>query len=158
QLSSRWAARYASVFADDPGASVVTLTSYGMGQRSRPHGRDASPVIGLSKNPARGLREIPLESGAQAVLLTVCGGRATRHTSDGRDPVDNVTEYFDVALYQVRADPASTPLFDKKPEPLAPCVLENDELTVLTGWAQALAEALVYEPERVDALLADVDG
>ena len=29
QLSSRWAARYASVFADDPGSAVGTLTSYG---------------------------------------------------------------------------------------------------------------------------------
>jgi hypothetical protein len=47
QLSSRWAARYASVFADDPGSAVLTLTSYGMVQRSRPHGRDSSPVIGL---------------------------------------------------------------------------------------------------------------
>ena len=40
QLSSRWAARYASVLADDPGSAVVTLTSYGMALRSRPHGRD----------------------------------------------------------------------------------------------------------------------
>jgi hypothetical protein len=29
QLSSRWSARYASVFADDPGSAVFTLTSYG---------------------------------------------------------------------------------------------------------------------------------
>jgi hypothetical protein len=36
QLASRWAARYASVLADDPGSAVLTLTSYGMVQRSRP--------------------------------------------------------------------------------------------------------------------------
>ena len=36
QLTSRWAARYASVLADDPGSAVMTLTSYGMVQRSRP--------------------------------------------------------------------------------------------------------------------------
>ena len=47
QLSSRWSARYASVLADDPGSAVLTLTSYGMVQRSRPHGRDSSPVVGL---------------------------------------------------------------------------------------------------------------
>ena len=36
QLTSRWAARYASVLADDPGSAVLTLTSFGMVQRSRP--------------------------------------------------------------------------------------------------------------------------
>ena len=41
QLDSRWAARYASVLADDPGSAVMTLTSYGMVQRSRPRGREA---------------------------------------------------------------------------------------------------------------------
>ena len=34
QLTSRWAARYASVLADDPGSAVLTLTSFGMVQRS----------------------------------------------------------------------------------------------------------------------------
>src|SRR5215471_11675502 len=34
QLTSRWAARYASVLADDPGSAVLTLASLGMVQRS----------------------------------------------------------------------------------------------------------------------------
>src|ERR1700748_2630135 len=50
QLSSRWAARYASVLADDPGSTVLTLTSYGMARRSRPPGMEASPVIALWKD------------------------------------------------------------------------------------------------------------
>ena len=158
QLSSRWAARYASVFADDPGSAVITLTSYGMVQRSRPHGRDPFPVIGLWKDPVRGLREIPFEPGAQGVLLTVCGDRATRRSADGRYPVDNVTEYFAVNMYQVRAGSARSPLSDFQPTPLAPQALENDELTILTGWAQALAEALVYDSECVEALLDDAQG
>ncbi len=62
QLSSRWAARYASVLADDPGSAVLTLTSYGMVQRCRPHGRNSSPIIALWKDPVRGSREIPLEN------------------------------------------------------------------------------------------------
>jgi hypothetical protein len=158
QLNSRWAARYASVFADDPGSSVITLTSYGMAQRSRTHGRDSSPVVALWKDPVRGLREIPLESGAQAILLTLCGDRATRRSADGRRPVDNVTEYFDVAVYQVRVGAARLQLSNLQPTPLAPRALESDELTVLTGWAQALAEALAYDPECVEALLVDAQG
>lgn len=158
QLSTRWAARYASVLADDPGSAVLTLTSYGMVERSRPHGRAHSPVVGLCKDPVRGLREIPLEPGAQGVLLAVCGGRATRRSTDGRHPVDNVTEYFDVAVHQVRVDPAKSPLPNFQPTPLAPSALGNDELTILTGWAQALAEALVHDPDCVEALLADAQG
>src|SRR5262249_14495485 len=77
QLSSRWAAGYASVLAADPGSSVLTLTSYGMVERSRPRGRDSSAVVALWKDPVRGTREIPLEPGAQGVLLTICGDRAT---------------------------------------------------------------------------------
>jgi hypothetical protein len=36
QLTTRWPSRYASVLADDPGTSVLTLTSLGMCQRSLP--------------------------------------------------------------------------------------------------------------------------
>src|SRR5215469_4468547 len=127
-----------------------------MVQRCRPNGRAPSPVVPLCKDPLRGLREIPLEPGAQGVLLTIGGGRATRRSTDGRHPVDNVTEYFDMAVYQVHAGPAKSPLSNYHASPLAPRALESDELTILTGWAQALAEALVYDPECVEALLADV--
>ncbi len=38
QLNGRWPARYATVLADDPGSSVLTLTSIGMARLSRPNG------------------------------------------------------------------------------------------------------------------------
>lgn len=157
QLNSRWTARYASVLADDPGSSVLTLTSYGMVQRSRPRGRESSPVIALWKDPVRGVREIPLEHGAQGVLLTVCGDRATRRSADGRRPIDNVAEHFDVAVYQVQAAAVSKPR-SFQPSTPAPRLLEVDELTILTGWAQALAEVLAYEPQYVPLLLADAEA
>jgi hypothetical protein len=86
QLRSRWAARYASVLADDPGSAVLTLTSLGMAQRCRPQGREPSDVIALWKDPGRGTREIPLEAGAQGVLLSANTGRAARRSFDGRQP------------------------------------------------------------------------
>jgi hypothetical protein len=155
QLDSRWAARYASVLADDPGSAVMTLTSYGMVQRSRPRGREASPVIALWKDPARGVREIPLEEGAHAVLLTVCTDRATRRSADGRTPIDNGISCFDVAVHQVRA--SSTGSYSSRP-PAAQAarhVLEREDLTVLTLWAEAVAEAVTYAPERTAEVLAD---
>jgi hypothetical protein len=158
QLSSRWAARYASVLADDPGSAVLTLTSYGMVQRCRPQRRDASPMVALWKDPVRGLREIPLEVGAQGILLTLSGDRATRRSADGRCPVDNLTDYFDVAVHQVRASSAGSRSSNPQSGPLTPRALEPDELTILTGWAQALAEALACAPECVDVLLANAQA
>lgn len=155
QLASRWSARYASVLADDPGSAVMTLTSFGMAQRSRPPGRDPSPVIALWKDPARGSREISLEPGAQGVLLTICGARATRRSADGRWPVESGTHYFDVAVHQIRAsDARSEPPSFRSASPEA-CVIEVEDLTILTGWAEALAEALAYTPARAQAVLAD---
>src|SRR5262249_30414163 len=67
-LASRWAARYAGVLGDDPGSVVLTLTSFGMVKRSRPHGRDVSPIVSLCRDPDGGFREIPLEPGAHGVV------------------------------------------------------------------------------------------
>src|SRR5262249_2750506 len=155
QISSRWSARYASVLADDPGSAVLTLTSFGMVQRSRPHGRDSSPVVALLKDPVRGLREIRLESGAQGVLLTVAGGRTTRRSANGREHIDNASEYFDVAVHQVRASSTGSDWSKSYSGTPAPRVFETDDLTILTGWAQAVLEALAYAPERIEPLLAE---
>jgi hypothetical protein len=155
QISSRWSARYASVLADDPGSAVLTLTSFGMVQRSRPHGRDSSPVIALLKDPVRGLREIRLESGAQGVLLTVCGSRTTRRSDDGRHPIDNATEYFDVAIHQVRASSTASDRSKSCAGKPAPRVFETDDLTILTGWAQAVLEALAYDADNIEPLFAE---
>jgi hypothetical protein len=154
QLTSRWTARYASVLADDPGSAVLTLTSYGMVERSRPHGREASQVIALWKDPTRGVREIPLEAGAHAVLLTVAMDRATRFSADGRWPIENSTSCSAVAVHQVRASSAgSRPPQSPSSVPTSP-MLELEELTVLTAWAEGLSEVAAYAPEHIELLLA----
>jgi hypothetical protein len=154
QLSSRWAARYASVLADDPGSTVLTLTSYGMACRSRPQGQEALPVIALWKDPVRGVREIPLEPDAQGVLVSASADRAMRRSADGRRPVQNGSEFFDMSVYQVRAASRGSGRPKTTPGPPALPVLEPKELTILTAWAEALAEALAVAPERVEAVAA----
>jgi hypothetical protein len=79
------------VLGDDPGSAVLTLTSLGMAERSRPHGHDASPIIALWKDPSRGVREIRLDPGAYGVILTVCMSRSPRRSADSRWPVANGT-------------------------------------------------------------------
>jgi hypothetical protein len=155
QLASRWAARYASVFADDPGSVVLTLTSSGMAQRSRPLGHEASPIVALLKDADQGFREIPLDPGAHAVLLTASGSRAIRRTADGRRPVDTGTHYFGAAVHQIRASDAGSKPSSAGAGTTLPRVLDVDDLTVLTGWAEAVAETLAHAPDRIPALLAD---
>jgi hypothetical protein len=153
QLATRWSARYASVLADDPGSCVLTLSSIGMVDRSRPEGRDASRVIALWKDPTTGVREIPLELGAHGVLLTVSFDHATRYAADRRWPVDNSTFCYAVAVHQVRASDVGS---GTQPAPTATTIplLETEELTILTCWAEGVSEAAAYAPERVRELLA----
>ena len=155
QLSTRWSARYASVLADDPGSAVLTLTSYGLVQRSRPPGRNPSSAVALWKNPGRGIREISLEAGAQGILLSASTDRAIRRSADGRWPVDNGSELFDISVYQVRAANTGSELAYQHTGSAAPPVLDPGELTILSCWAEAIADALAFAPEQLETVRAD---
>jgi hypothetical protein len=108
QLSSRWAARYAGVLADDPGSAVLTLTSLGMTQRSRPPGYDPSPVVALWKSPGQDVREIPLDRGAHGILLSATAGPAVRRSFDGRRPGHDGSQFSGVSAHQIRASSTAT--------------------------------------------------
>ena len=155
QLASRWSARYASVFADDPGSAVLTLSAWGLVDRCRPRGLDPVYVVGLWKDPSNGFNEIPLESGAQGILLTACVSPAQRVSNDGRRPVPNAVDLYAVGQHQIR--PAATGSQDGAPvrQLSDPPPLNVDDLTILCGWAEAVAEALAYAPSRVAAVLSD---
>jgi hypothetical protein len=94
QLTNRWSARCATVLADDPGCSVLTLTSAGMSDISRPpqeafKGTPSPRVIALWKDKDAGTREITLPSGADAMVLCLANTYETEWTADGRH--DNKT-------------------------------------------------------------------
>ncbi|KAG1247695.1 hypothetical protein G6F65_020026 [Rhizopus arrhizus] len=85
QLSNRWSARYASVLADDPGSSVLTLSSLGMVNISRPpRGADRRQVIASWREAQGGFVEIDLPPGTHGALLNVQFVRETEQTVDGR--------------------------------------------------------------------------
>jgi hypothetical protein len=155
QLTSRWAARYASVLADDPGSAVLTLTSLGMVRRSRPLGHDSLTVVAMWKDPGRGIREIPLEVGAQGILLTACVDLATRRSADGRWPLQNGIQLFDVGVHQVRASKAGSGARSSRSGMSGEPSLGAHDLAVLASWAEAVAEAAASAPDRVQATLAD---
>jgi hypothetical protein len=86
QLGSRWPARYATVFADDPGSSVLTLTSLGMATLSRPRGVKESRCIAMWKDAmSGGPVEIDLPAGAHGVVLSLSIERTKEWTADGRE-------------------------------------------------------------------------
>jgi hypothetical protein len=85
QLASRWPARYATVLADDPGSSVLTFTSIGMCEFSRPAGKPPSRTVALWKDSLSGeAREIDLPAGADAILLNLVRRMDEEWTADGR--------------------------------------------------------------------------
>jgi hypothetical protein len=86
QLMDRWSARYATVLADDPGCSVLCLTSSGMAELSkpRPGATSRSRVVALWKDPERGLIEIELPTGADAIVLNISVDYKEEWSIDGR--------------------------------------------------------------------------
>lgn len=84
QLESRWAARYASVLADDPGSSVLSVTSFGMVNLSHAPGKPPSRVVALWKEAGRATREISLPPGASGLVLSLTRDEQRELTADGR--------------------------------------------------------------------------
>lgn len=85
QLPARWPARYATVLADDPGTSVLTLTSAGMVDLSRPpSGGVPSRSVAMWKDSASGAVTMELPIGHQGILLSLWNDVAEERTVDGR--------------------------------------------------------------------------
>ena len=80
---------------------------------------------------------------------------ATRRSGDGRSPVENCTEFFDVAVHQVRPSGNSSRSPESASRTPEITALEGAEVTILTAWAEAISEAVAYAPERLEATLAD---
>lgn len=97
QIASRWPARYATVLAEDPGSSVLTVTSSALVHRSneervrkaKESGEancpDLSNSIGLWKDATiwSGV-PITLEKDCEAVVLTISNSHRGQRSLDGR--------------------------------------------------------------------------
>jgi hypothetical protein len=84
QLERRWPGRYASVLADDPGSSVLTLTCLGMIRRSSMPGDTDQREIALWKQGGDVARELKLPSDAHALLLSLTTTGEEQVTLDRR--------------------------------------------------------------------------
>ncbi|KTE04329.1 hypothetical protein ATE68_01375 [Sphingopyxis sp. H038] len=103
QLANRWPARYAGSLADDPGSTVITLTSNGLVQRSNHQFTDRkSHSVGLIRDGRGTTREIVLPPGHQAILLTLGTEQVVDHTIDGRQTT-NSSEWYYISQTPIRA-------------------------------------------------------
>jgi len=93
QLTTRWPARYATVLADDPGSSVLTLTSLGMATASRAEGKSTSRVVALWKDAMSATREIELQDGCDGIVLSLRRHMVEEWSADGRSEGE-VTSYL----------------------------------------------------------------
>ena len=84
QLLTRWPNRYATVLAEDPGSSVLTLTSLGLIERVNRTGlQTQSRCVALWRDDT-GVRELSLPSNAHALCLMLSPDRIEEATLDGR--------------------------------------------------------------------------
>lgn len=86
QLASRWSSRYATVLADDPGCSVLSVTSQGMAKLCRPPHVAARPnVVALWKDAKSGTPiEIEIGPNDIGVVLCLTVQYIEEFTADGR--------------------------------------------------------------------------
>lgn len=89
QLSNRWPSRYATVLAEDPGSSVLTLTSLGLIDRvNKANMLPKSQCVALWRDDA-GVKELVLPTGASALSITLTPSMIEEHTLDGRSDHGN---------------------------------------------------------------------
>lgn len=85
QIVGRWPSQYAGVLADDPGTSVLTLTSFGLVKRANLSEGYDSRAIALWREPyGCPARQINLPKGYHAQLLSIRKDTIRETTIDGR--------------------------------------------------------------------------
>ncbi|TIX70446.1 MAG: hypothetical protein E5V30_13825 [Mesorhizobium sp.] len=85
QLKARWPARYATVLAEDPGSSVLSLTSLGLVERSNATGlQPTNRSIGLWRDDGGDTIELALPPNAHALCLSLHATDFAEYTLDGR--------------------------------------------------------------------------
>jgi hypothetical protein len=93
QMEQRWSGRYATVLAEDPGASVLTLTCAGMIERSKPTGSNSPVAVGLWKDRESAATQLTLPSDHHGIVLTLTAKATNQKTLDGRYDGGNTVEY-----------------------------------------------------------------
>ncbi|MEL6819689.1 MAG: hypothetical protein AAFP80_13655 [Pseudomonadota bacterium] len=94
QIPERWPARYASTLADDPGSTIITLTSRALVERANDYsGFARSNSVGLIRDEDGISHQLDLDQGANGVLVTLASKEVKDVTIDGRW-TDNASGWY----------------------------------------------------------------
>lgn len=106
QLPNRWPGRYATVLAEDPGSSVLTVSNLGMIDRSAMPGADNRRVVGLWKDNHAAAKELTLPVGHHGLVLSLNCCNRKQVSLDHRIASRGIVEYRLGATRAVRLDNA----------------------------------------------------
>ncbi|MHA3363216.1 carbon-nitrogen hydrolase family protein [Yersinia enterocolitica] len=84
QISSRWPGKYSAVLSDDPGSSVLSVTAFGMTQRSTGLGFNPSNQVALWSEPGKGSETLEVPSVDHAIVLELEIDQIEMWSLDGR--------------------------------------------------------------------------
>ena len=101
QLMQRWPSRYAMGLADDPGTSVLSVTSLGLIERSNKHYPDPKLTVGLWRDLNK-TTELNLEPGEHGLVLKLKSRCVTEETLDGRQDGDTAHVWERTAHFGIR--------------------------------------------------------
>jgi len=93
QLVSRWPARYAMGLSDDPGCSVLSITSLALVNRSNHTFNSKSRSIALWRDGRGHMQELNLPEGNDALLLTLSEKIIDEKLLDGRSASSDRTSW-----------------------------------------------------------------
>lgn len=97
QVPTRWSFQYAGVLSDDPGSSVLTLTSYALIERSSFSEGHTSRSVAIWREPGGSPRSIELPVGYHAMLVTLGRESRSERTLDGRSDTGDTAAVWQLA-------------------------------------------------------------
>ena len=117
QLANRWSSRYAAVLADDPGSSVISISSLGMVGLSRPDSNTpVNRTVALWKDGSDGgARELSIPDNAAALALTISVKYHGELTADARKDGDSAASPILTGVHAISLRDKGTPVEPQTP-------------------------------------------
>ena len=158
QLKDRWPGRYASVMADDPGSSVLTVSSLGMTERSSSiSGEKGSRHIALWKDQISGWTDIKVDPNKEGVVLTIAAHWREEFTADGRGDENNAAVFVLQGTHQVEGSDDRSKK-KKSDKPIDFFVSDPFDLLEISLFSYFVDAVLDSKPEIVKAMRSWVLG
>jgi hypothetical protein len=158
QLKERWPGRYASVMADDPGSSVLTVSSLGLTKRSISISKESnSRIIALWKDQISGWMEITMGEKKGGVVLTIAAHWREEFTADGRGDESNAAVFVLQGTHEIEVSHEES---ERKSEDTREQFKFSESLDVLeiSLFSYLVDAVLDSSPEIVKAMRAWVLG